>query len=132
MLRFLMEMWFQARGSMKHELFHVLRAMGDDRFHPPVWKPSLDVYRTSTGWLLKFELAGVRMEDVRLEVLERIVRLSGVRRDLICGETCTHHTMEIAYSRFERSVELPCDLGEARVSTQVSDGMLLVRIEAKE
>ena len=114
---------------MKYEQFHV-SLTDDDRFHPPVWRPTVDVYRTGNGWLLKFELAGVRTEDVKLEVSGGRVMLSGVRRDMVCGETCSHYTMEIAYSRFERSVELPCDLTDARINTQVADGMLLVRIEA--
>jgi HSP20 family protein len=36
--------------------------------------------------------------------------------------------MEIAYSRFERSVELPCNLDRADITTEYRDGMLLVRI----
>jgi HSP20 family molecular chaperone IbpA len=37
--------------------------------------------------------------------------------------------MEIAYSHFERSLELPCDLERADITTEFHDGMLLVRIE---
>jgi HSP20 family molecular chaperone IbpA len=36
--------------------------------------------------------------------------------------------MEIAYSDFERSLELPCDLGRADITTEYRDGILLVRI----
>lgn len=99
-----------------------------DAFHAPAWQPTMDVYRTKDGWLLKFELAGVRLDDVKLELSQRTVRLSGTRRDLICGHSCVHHTMEIAYSQFERSVELPCDLTKARIRSQISEGMLLVEI----
>ena len=35
--------------------------------HP--WRPNIDVYRTANGWLVKFELAGVRAEDIDLQVL---------------------------------------------------------------
>lgn len=89
----------------------------------------MDVYRSQRGWLLKFELAGVRLDDVRLEAQGCTVRLSGTRRDLMCGHGCEHQVMEIAYSRFERSVELPCNVSSARISTQISEGMLLVEIE---
>jgi HSP20 family molecular chaperone IbpA len=37
--------------------------------------------------------------------------------------------MEIAYSRFERQVELPGDLQRAKIDTEFRDGMLLVRIQ---
>jgi HSP20 family protein len=36
--------------------------------------------------------------------------------------------MEIAYSHFERTVELPRELRQARISTEYRDGMLFVRL----
>jgi len=36
--------------------------------------------------------------------------------------------MEISYNQFERTIEVPCDLGGAQVSLQVRDGLLLVRM----
>jgi HSP20 family molecular chaperone IbpA len=40
--------------------------------------------------------------------------------------------MEIAYSRFERVLELPCDLGRAEIETTYRDGMLFVHIRTGE
>jgi HSP20 family molecular chaperone IbpA len=39
--------------------------------------------------------------------------------------------MEIAYSRFERSIELPCDVEQAQLAVECRDGMLVVRIAAE-
>jgi HSP20 family protein len=36
--------------------------------------------------------------------------------------------LEIAYSRFEREIELPAELDPAHVSTEYRDGMLLIRL----
>jgi len=95
----------------------------------------MDVYRTATGWLVKFELAGVRAEDVDLQVLGGQMKLTGVRRDGVreaaqkAGESApVHYRMEIAYSQFERCVELPCDLKKATITTEIRDGLLLVRV----
>jgi HSP20 family molecular chaperone IbpA len=40
--------------------------------------------------------------------------------------------MEIAYNRFERTLELPCDLELARITVEGRDGMLLLRVATKE
>src|SRR4051812_47702929 len=77
------------------------------------WRPPTDVLRTPEGWLVKFELAGVRPEDIDLEVLGRRMTLRGVRRDQCAPEGGVYYQMEIAYSRFERALELPCDLKRA-------------------
>ena len=95
---------------------------------PARWQPSADVYRTRNGWLLKFDLAGVRLEDVTVTVQDRRVSVSGVRRDSLVEEGCSYYSMEISYNRFERTIEVPCDLGGAQVSLQVRDGLLLVRM----
>jgi HSP20 family protein len=99
------------------------------------WQPNMDVYRTADGWLVKFELAGVRADDIDLQVLGGRMTLRGVRRDTVLeasqksGESRPmHHRMEIAYSKFERVVELPCDLKQSEVKTDYRDGLLLVRI----
>ena len=40
--------------------------------------------------------------------------------------------MEIAYSRFERTLTLPCVLDGATVAAEYSEGMLLIRIQIEE
>ena len=92
------------------------------------WQPAADIYRTESGWLLKFELAGVTSDDVALEVHGSCLTLAGVRRDWVMEEHCAHYTMEIAYNRFERVIELPCNLERSHLDLEFRDGILLVRI----
>ncbi len=96
------------------------------------WRPAVDVYRVRDGWLLKFDLAGVRPEDVKVEVSGCRVTVSGVRRDLLIDESAQHYSMEIAYNRFERTIELPCDFASADVVMENRDGILFVRLITEE
>ena len=92
------------------------------------WQPAADIYRTTLGWLLKFELAGVTRDDVGIEVKGTRLTVQGARRDLMVDECCTYYSLEIAYNRFERTVELPCDLEQASIDYEFRNGILLVRI----
>jgi HSP20 family protein len=92
------------------------------------WQPPVDVYRARGGWLVKFDLAGVRPQDVEWSVSQNQLTVRGSRRDCLLEEGCSHYRMEIAYSRFERSVEIPGDLSAARITTEHRDGMFIVRI----
>jgi HSP20 family protein len=92
------------------------------------WQPAADIYRTRSGWLLKFELAGVTPEDVNIQVQRSRLTVSGVRRDLLVDEDCSFYSMEIAYNRFERTVELPCDLDKADIEFEFRNGILVVRV----
>jgi len=95
------------------------------------WQPAVDIYRSRSGWLLKFDLAGVRVEDVEVLVEGCRVTVRGVRRDWVLEEGYWHYSMEIAYNRFERTVQLPCDLAHAHAHLDYRHGILVVRLEAE-
>ena len=92
------------------------------------WQPPVDVYRSCHGWLLKFDLAGVRPEDVKVRIAGPKVTVSGVRRDWVLEQGYKYHSMEISYNRFERTIELPGDLSNAEFGLEAKDGLLLVRV----
>lgn len=94
-----------------------------------VWKPPVDVYRKGNSWLLKFDLAGVRPEDVRVRLAGSRITVSGLRRDWVMEQGYSYHSMEISYNRFERTIELPGDLSGAEYSLEAKDGLLMVRVD---
>jgi HSP20 family protein len=102
-----------------------------EHFGEVLWRPAADVYQTRYGWLLKFDLAGVRPHDIRLTANGRRLTVAGVRRDCFREEDCCFYRMEIAYSPFERTIDLPCNLESARITTEYQYGMLLVRIQTE-
>ena len=110
-------------------LMHALFWPATDALQETCWRPPADVYRGPHSWLVKFDLAGVRPEDVSLSVRGRFLTVQGCRRDELTEEGQAHYVLEIAYSRFERCIELPFDLESARIATSYRDGMLLVRID---
>jgi len=102
-------------------------------FSPPrqiqEWQPAVDIYKADGGWILKFDLAGVRLDDVRVQVRQRRVTVSGIRRDWLTEDAgCRHYSMEITYSRFERTIELPDNLSQSNIGLDYRDGILLVRL----
>ena len=42
------------------------------------WQPAADIYRTLSGWLLKFELAGVTRDDVAIAVCGPRLTVAGL------------------------------------------------------
>jgi HSP20 family protein len=95
----------------------------------PHWQPPVDVYQTDKGWLVKFDLAGVCPQELELERSGSSLRVCGMRRDVLLAEGQRPYSLEIAYNRFERTVELPDVIEPMSVSTEYIDGMLVVRLE---
>lgn len=54
------------------------------------------MYRSVDGWVIKVELAGVRHGDIRIDLQEDQVVISGVRRDWLVAEGCQQYSMEIS------------------------------------
>src|SRR6266850_6433139 len=116
---------------MARDLVHIMRSFflpAAEVFREACWRPSADIYRTPEGWLVKLDLAGVRPEDVGLSVSGRRLRVKGIRRDLNLDQGCRCYRLEIAYSRFERDIELPVELDTTHVEAEHRDGMLLIRL----
>lgn len=94
--------------------------------HEPSWSPSADVYRSLCGWLVKLDLAGVQQGDVCIELSGTKLMISGCRRDWVVNEDWSPYSMEIAYSRFERIIELPCQQERTKINAELREGMLLI------
>jgi HSP20 family protein len=101
---------------------------GADSLQESRWQPPVDVYRSAFGWIIKFDLAGIRPEDVTVSFDGSHLSVSGIRRDLFIEEGYSNYLMEISYSRFERGISLKGVVKPARVSTEYHDGMLLVKV----
>jgi HSP20 family protein len=97
-------------------------------FQHTMWQPSVDVYRTPDGWLLKYELAGVLPGDVQITLSGHSIAVRGMRRDVRIDERMQSYSMEISYNQFERALALPCDVSQMLFATEYHDGMLVVRL----
>ncbi len=111
-----------------HSIRRLFLPIGQRGGATPPWQPLIDVYRIPGGWLIKADLAGVRLEDVDVSVTGARLTIGGTRRDCVLDEGCCHYRLEISYSRFERTIELPDNLEHADIVSEFRDGMLLVRI----
>jgi HSP20 family protein len=94
-----------------------------------LWNPSADVYRTTEGWIVKVDLAGICTDELELNIYDSSLRISGCRRDTLYNEQFTYHQMEITYSRFEKTINFPCGIETASLTHDYRDGFLIVNLK---
>ena len=94
-----------------------------------LWNPAADVYRTNDGWIVKVDLAGIQTADVEVAIDGPLLRVSGLRRDSVCGEGVSHYQLEITYSRFEKVIQFPCSIEHAAVTRDYHDGLLILQLQ---
>ena len=92
------------------------------------WHPPVDIYRAGSAWLVKFDLAGVRKEDIQVVLDGNRLTVRGVRRDMTILDGQRAYSMEIAYNQFERTVEFPANVESGRFASDYRDGMFLLTI----
>ena len=89
----------------------------------------MDVLEEDGNLVIKAELPGVKQEDVDITVHERVLTISGQRREETETERGGYHVRERRRGAFSRSVMLPQDVDEDRIRARYEDGVLEVTVE---
>lgn len=97
-----------------------------------LWNPAADVYSTDDGWIVKVDLAGIQSAEVEVTIDGSHLRISGLRRDSVCGEGVSHYQLEITYSRFEKVIQFPCSIEHASIERDYRDGLLILRLREEQ
>lgn len=115
---------------MNKELSSIVEQIGriGEPIQHSIWCPHADIHRYTQGWLIKLELAGVDLEDIQINLSDANLKIEGTRRDLIAHEVKQAYKMEISYNRFERVIELPEKLRNAKVTMSFNQGMLIIHV----
>jgi HSP20 family protein len=92
------------------------------------WAPTLDVVSDDGDLLIRAELPGVKREDVEITLHERVLTISGERRAEEQKAGSGYYVRERRYGSFQRSLVLPHDVREDRISARFEDGVPEVRV----
>lgn len=97
------------------------------------WTPAVDVYETPDRIVLTAEIAGVRREDVSIEVLGNVLTLRGSRPPGRAGVAAESYLrMEVPSGGFERSFTLPCPVVAEGVEAVLCGGVLKVTVPRRD
>jgi HSP20 family protein len=88
------------------------------------WAPSVDIAETEKEYTIKADLAGVKKEDVKVDVQNGVLTLSGERKFEKEEKDKKHHRVERAYGSFTRSFSLPENVAEDKITAECKDGVV--------
>ncbi|MBU0973066.1 MAG: Hsp20/alpha crystallin family protein [Proteobacteria bacterium] len=93
-------------------------------FSKQIWKPQMDIFETRQMIIIQAEIAGVNREDIIIEVNNKAVKISGIRKSNHPDPTATFRLAEIQFGQFERVLYLPSVIDVEKVSASFSNGFL--------
>lgn len=90
------------------------------------FSPACDVQETNELYIFSFDVPGLKESDIKVEVHDNRLYVTGERRDEFKEETATRRMVECQYGRFERMFTLPKVVNEEGVEAVYADGVLKV------
>jgi HSP20 family protein len=92
------------------------------------WVPAMDLVETAEDFVLRADLPGMRRDDVKLEIEDNVLTVSGERAAEHTEGEQGYYRLERAFGTFSRSLTLPKGVDGDAVSAQFADGVLEVHI----
>lgn len=92
----------------------------------PTPQPFYDLYQTPGEWIVLINLPGVAKEDIELSISGSLINIKGQARLL-------YHDVNILHSErlngtFNRTIQLPENVGETKSLAKFQNGLLEIRI----
>ena len=96
------------------------------------WTPTVDIYEDQDAFLLKLELPEVNKEDIKVNLNENVLSISGERRFENEDKRDGYHRVERSYGQFYRSFTLPPNINAEMINAEYKDGVLRLSLPKKE
>jgi HSP20 family protein len=95
------------------------------------WKPAADIAETDKEYLVRAELPGVGKENVKIDVQDDVLTISGERK--LENEQADENRIRVErfYGSFSRSFALPQNVDTSNIRAESKDGVVLVHIPKK-
>ena len=96
------------------------------------WTPRVDVTENDDGIIIDMELPGIEKNDVKVEVKDNVLVVSGERKNDREYNEKNFHRIERHYGKFERSFGLPETVNPEKVSASYKNGVLTLEMAKTE
>ena len=95
---------------------------------PAAWAPGIDVFEKDNRLITRIDLPGMKKEDVKVEVTDGHLAISGERKSETEEKKDNVYRCEREYGSFHRAVPLPEGVKLEDVKATFADGVLEVSV----
>lgn len=120
------------RKDMDRRLNRFYRSMAEDSEGVCECYPMVDIEETNDEFIIYAELPGVSKDDVKINLADDTLTLSGEIKEPENRENRKFHRVERSYGKFQRSFYVPVQIQGDKVKASFKDGILMVNMPKKE
>lgn len=99
-------------------------SLSREAFSTTEWSPKVDIAETDKAFTIKAELPEVRKEDIKVNIENGELSISGERKQEKEEKGKKFHRVERFYGSFMRSFTLPGNVDGTNIKAEYKDGML--------
>ena len=92
------------------------------------WSPAMDLVETEDNYVLRADLPGVSEGDVKIELDDNVLTISGERKSAHKEAKEGYYRVERAYGSFSRTLKLPEGVDADSISASFDRGVLEVKV----
>jgi len=96
------------------------------------WSPAMDLVETEDNYVLRADLPGVSEGDVKIELDDNVLTISGERKSAHKEAKEGYYRVERAYGSFSRTLKLPEGVDADSISASFDRGVLEVNVPKPE
>jgi HSP20 family protein len=96
------------------------------------WIPAMDLVEDGDHYVLRLDIPGVAQDDVKVELVENVLTISGERRSEHESAKDGNRRIERAWGSFTRSLTLPEGIDANSLTASYDKGVLQVSIPKPE
>mgnify|MGYP002629840551 CR=1 FL=1 len=95
--------------------------------------PKVNMYSHKDDYLIQFNIAGLEKDEIKLSInQDNVLTLEGESKTEVNDNNDSILRQEIFYGKFKRTLQLPDNINQEKLSTKFENGILTVIIEKKE
>ncbi len=93
------------------------------------WIPSVDICETADAVMIRVELPGIEIADIRLTIQGNVLRVQGTKQESAAVRTrLSYYCLERRYGKFDRQIAIDWVVDARRSRASLANGILTIEI----
>ncbi|KAJ3113043.1 Serine/threonine-protein kinase [Physocladia obscura] len=122
-------------AAMERRMNSIFNELASPVFsNSPAWtafasgSPTVDVSESEKAYFVTADLPGIKKEEITVTVKNNVLTISGERKVDTEEKNDVRHVVERSYGSFSRSIALPNDVSNDKISASMENGVLKLEI----
>ena len=120
------------RNSLTSNFGHDLARRGFREFGQALWSPQVEMFERDGQLIVRADLPGLTRDDVKVEVTDNAINLSGERKSEHEEKGEGYYRSERSYGSFYRSIPLPDGVNADNANATFKSGVLEITMAAPQ